>query len=176
MQRTDWTDRKFNFDFQVGVLQYIIERLRGTPARLEDALRAYPPEVLTHRHGGEWSMQEHVGHLLDLDELHEGRLDDYDAKAATLRAADMSNKKTIAADHNAKPIAKLFAEFRAAREHFVAQLEAMDEAQAARTALHPRLNRQMRVVDMAYFVAEHDDLHLALVSELARGLTGKRLG
>ncbi len=168
MQRTEWTDRKFNFDFQVGVLPYIIERLRGTPARLEDALRAHPPDVLTQRLGSEWSMQEHVGHLLDLDELHEGRLDDYDAQAAALRHADMSNKKTTAADHNAQPIEKLFAEFRAARQHFVARLEAMDEAQAARTALHPRLKQQVRVVDMAYFVAEHDDLHLALINELVR--------
>ncbi len=176
MQRTDWTDRKFNFDFPVGVLPYIIERLRGTPARLEDRLRAYSSDVLTRRLGGEWSMQEHVGHLLDLDELHEGRLDDYDAKVATLRPADMENKKTNAADHNAQPIAKLFADFRAARQHFVARLQAMDETHAARTAFHPRLKQPMRVVDLAYFVAEHDDLHLALITELAPAMKGKSDG
>ena len=36
------------------------------------------------------------------------------------------------------------------------------------TALHPRLNIPMRLVDMVLFQAEHDDYHLARISELAR--------
>jgi hypothetical protein len=173
MQRTDWPDRKFNFDFPIGVFPYIVERLRGTPARLEDMLRSYPPEIVTRRVNQEWSIQEHAGHLLDLDELHEGRLDDYDAKLAVLRRADMENKMTNEAIYNAQPIVELLAGFRAARQHFVARLEAMDEALVARTAMHPRLKQPMRVVDFAYFVAEHDDLHLALISDLARNSKAK---
>jgi hypothetical protein len=34
--------------------------------------------------------------------------------------------------------------------------------------LHPRLNQPMRVVDLLFFVAEHDDYHLARISELIR--------
>jgi hypothetical protein len=37
-----------------------------------------------------------------------------------------------------------------------------------RTALHPRLKRPMRLVDLCFFVAEHDDHHLATVTRLAR--------
>jgi hypothetical protein len=34
--------------------------------------------------------------------------------------------------------------------------------------VHPRLQQPMRVVDMAFFVAEHDDHHLARMTQLAR--------
>jgi hypothetical protein len=38
----------------------------------------------------------------------------------------------------------------------------------ASVAHHPRLNVPMRLVDMIFFQAEHDDFHLARISELIR--------
>ncbi len=37
-----------------------------------------------------------------------------------------------------------------------------------KTALHPRLKTPMRLIDSLYFVAEHDDHHLAIISNLLR--------
>jgi hypothetical protein len=56
---------------------------------------------------------------------------------------------------------------RAGRAEFVQRLESMDDAQVARTAIHPRLKKPMRVIDMAYFVVEHDDHHMASMSEIS---------
>jgi len=39
-----------------------------------------------------------------------------------------------------------------------------------KTAWHPRLKVRMRLVDLAYFVAEHDDHHLASMVIIARTL------
>jgi len=36
--RIKWTDRRFNFDFPAGIYPEMIERIRGTPARLEELL------------------------------------------------------------------------------------------------------------------------------------------
>jgi hypothetical protein len=166
MKRTKWVERKFEFDLPVGVFPCVVERLRGTPARLEEMIRALPPHVLTNRVGDAWSIQEQVGHLLDLDELHEGRLEDYEWGLEVLRPADMTNRKTYEADHNAAEVEDLLERFRAARLRFVCRLELLDEEVAARTAIHPRLQKQMRVIDMAFFVAEHDDHHLASINEL----------
>lgn len=168
MERTKWVERKFEFNLPVGVFPCVVERLRGTPARLEEMIRALPPHALTRRVGDAWSIQEQVGHLLDLDELHEGRLEDYEQGLEVLRPADMTNRKTFEADHNAAPVEGLLAAFRAARLSFVRRLEEMDEEAVARTALHPRLQKQMRVIDMALFVAEHDDHHIASITELSR--------
>jgi len=168
MKTMRWIDRTFQFSAPVEVFPTVVERLRGTPARLDEKVRSLSPAVLTRRDGDAWSMQEHLGHLLDLDELHLGRLDDFQAGAATLRAADMQNKKTYGADHNRREVKHLLQDFRRERRRFVERLESFPRAQLSRPAVHPRLKQPMRVVDMAWFVAEHDDHHLARMTELQR--------
>ena len=165
---TPWIQRRFHFDFPIGLFPSIVERLRGTPARLEEMLRPLPPRILTTRAENKWSIQEHVGHLFDLEELHEGRISDFLSGAKVLRAADMENRKTNEADHNSKPIERILQQFRESRERFVGRLELLSEAEIALVSLHPRLGQPMRLVDMAYFVAEHDDHHLARIRELSR--------
>src|SRR5205085_8451299 len=164
--RTAWLERKFNFDFPAGIFPNIVERLRGTPARLEDRLRSIPPDILTRRDGERWSMQEHAGHLLDLEALGLGRLDDFERGLETLRAADMQNRKTYDANHNANSIENILSAFRTERAEFVRRLDAYDDEFIQRTAIHPRLNQPMRVVDHAFFIAEHDDHHMASITEL----------
>jgi hypothetical protein len=163
-----WFQRTFSFDLPVGAFPAVLERLRGTPARLEELIAAIDPRLWTLEPIDGWSIQEHVGHLSDLELLHDGRLDDYDDGAGTLRAADLQNTRTEEARHNDAAMNDLLSRFRHVRTGFVARLEPMDELRVARTALHPRLGRPMRVIDMAVFVAEHDDHHLARIRELAR--------
>lgn len=161
-----WVERKFEFTMPAALFPVVVERLRGTPARLTDKLRDIPPEILTRRDGDRWSIQEHAGHLLDLDELHRGRLDDFEAGAPTLRAWDVTNRRTYEADYNAKALAEILRAFREQREEVVERLGGWKDENFVRTAIHPRLQLPMRVIDMAYFVAEHDDHHLAVMSEL----------
>ena len=163
-----WTDRTFQFTLPVEAFPVVAERLRGTPARIEEKVRSLSPAVLTRRHGEAWSMQEHLGHLVDLDELHLGRLEDFEAGAETLRAADPQNKKTHEADHNRREVKHLLQDFRRERRRFVERLESFSADQLSRSAVHPRLRQPMRVIDMAFFVAEHDDHHLARMTELQR--------
>lgn len=164
-----WVTRQFSFGFSASTFPNILERVRGTPARLEARLLSLPREILTRRGDNEsWSLQEHAGHLLDLGSLDLGRLDDYAAGLATLRAADMENRKTHTANHNADSLENILSEFRAERAEFVRRLEELDEDGVARSAIHPRLKIPMRVIDLTFFIAEHDDHHLARITELLR--------
>jgi uncharacterized damage-inducible protein DinB len=167
-----WMDRKFEFTTPVEQFPTVVERLRGTPARVEEKVRGLSPAVLTRRDGEAWSIQEHLGHLVDLDELHLGRIDDFLAGAETLRAADPRNRKTHEADHNRRDVKHLAQDFRRERRLFVERLEAIDQALLSRSAVHPRLGQPMRVLDMAWFVAEHDDHHLARMTDLVRAFAG----
>ena len=175
---TPWLERTFSFDFPVNLLPNIIERLRGTPARLEDRLHGVPREVLTDHVGARWSIQEHAGHLLDLGDLERTRLAEFTAGQQQLSRADLSNRKTNEANHNERELADLLAEFRRERDEFVRALEAADESFAGRSAIHPRLGKPMRLVDFAFFIAEHDDHHLAAISRILKtanynsGITG----
>lgn len=169
VQRAEWFTRKFSFDFlPVWMYPNVVERVRGTPARLEDLTRSLSQEILTRRDNDKWSIQEHAGHLLDLEPLGMNRLDDYEAGRAALHAADMENRKTHEANHNADTIENILAAFRAERFAFVSRLDEYDERFVQRVALHPRLKQEIRVLDLVFFIAEHDDHHLSRISELKR--------
>ena len=172
-ERIKWTDRRFNFDFPTGIYPEMIERVRGTPARLEEHLNSVSPEILIFQDQGRWSMQENAGHLLDLESLVMQRIDEYLAGSSTLHAADMSNRRTYDAHHNEVPVGTILKAFRTARQGIVERLENLEPEVFARSALHPRLNVQMRLVDMLFFQAEHDDYHLARISELKTQLVKK---
>jgi hypothetical protein len=167
-EKLKWADRTFSFAFPVGVYPEMIERLRGTPARLEDRVKRMAPEILTRRDDDRWSIQENAGHLLDLEALVKQRLEEYLAGAKTLHAADMSNRKTYEADHNKDSIESILTSFRQQRTRLVERLDSLEPQLFAAVAHHPRLNVPMRLVDMLFFQAEHDDYHLARISELIR--------
>ncbi len=76
------------------------------------------------------------------------------------------------ANHNARSVAALLRDFRKSRAELVRQLEAFPDSMSGHAALHPRLKMPMNVVDLAYFVAEHDDYHLTRISELLRSDKG----
>lgn len=172
VQRIAWFTREFSFDLlPLWMYPNVVERVRGTPARLEDLTRSLPRETLTRRDGDKWSIQEHAGHLLDLERLGMNRLDDFEAGRETLHAADVENRKTHEADHNSNSIENILTRFRAERMEFVRRLDEYDEAFVQKTAIHPRLKMKIRVLDLAFFIAEHDDHHLARISELVRLFT-----
>jgi hypothetical protein len=72
-----WFERKFEFSFPLELLPNLRARLRGTPARLEEALRSRSHDMLISKTQPEWSAQEHAGHLLDLEPLWLARVGDY---------------------------------------------------------------------------------------------------
>jgi hypothetical protein len=81
-------------------------------------------------------------------------------------AADLSNRQTHEANHNARSIGEILGEFRKARLRLVDCVQEKDSALFGRSRLHPRLKKPMRLVDHLYFAAEHDDHHLASIWEL----------
>ena len=168
IERMAWFERRFSFDLPAWMYPNVVERLRGTPARLEDRLSSLPREMLVGRDGDKWSIQEHAGHLLDLEALEVKRLEDYAAGRERLTPADTENRKTYEANHNSKEILEILQAFRRERMEFVERLERLDEEFRQRSAIHPRLQVPMRVIDLAFFKAEHDDHHLARISELIR--------
>ena len=164
-----WFERKFDFAFPVEQYPNLCVRLRGTPARMEEMLRGAPRDVLIGKSGKMWSAQEHAGHLADLEPLWAARVEDFLSGGDTLTVADLTNRKTHEANHNARELSAILAEFRAARLGLLDRVGRFEPALFGRAKLHPRLRQPMRLVDHLYFVAEHDDHHLAKIWELIEG-------
>jgi uncharacterized damage-inducible protein DinB len=162
---TPWFERKFEFKYPVGYFPVIVERLRGTLPRLESVVKNVPEDKLTSKADG-WSVKEHIGHLYDLEELWYARIEDYLSGKGILTPADLLNTKTHEANHNAKKVAELLEQFSDARNRLIEKIKDADEATALLTAIHPRLQTPMRMIDCLFFVAEHDDHHLTKMREL----------
>jgi hypothetical protein len=166
IERSRWLERDFAFGLPLSRFPDVLERLRGTPARLDERLAGQRPALLLARSGGSWSIQENVGHLLLVEELVDGRLDDFLAGAEELRPAGYDASRVEVARFNDRPVEGLLAPFRVARLRHVGRLEALARSDAARTAFHPRLKRTVNVLDMMVFAADHDDHHLARITQL----------
>jgi len=166
MQRMQWIERKFQFEIPVGWLPNVMARLSGTAPRLSELTSGLSDDLLVYQPGEKWSIKEHIGHLSDLEELHEGRLQDFRDRKALLRAADMKNVATEAANHNASTIDQLIKAFVLRRKAFLEALDSLDDATQEFVSLHPRLKVPMKPVDMATFTAEHDDHHIASIVEI----------
>jgi uncharacterized damage-inducible protein DinB len=165
-----WFERKFEFSFPVELHPNLCARLRGTPARLEEVLHGRSHKILIRKAQEKWSAQEHAGHLLDLEPLWLARVGDYAAASDQLTATDLRNRKTDEANYNARPLEQILTEFRAARERLLKRVDELDTSLFGRTIPHPRLKTPMRLVDHLYFVAEHDDHHLARMWELVNAV------
>lgn len=163
MHRTPWFDRHFASIEDNGLLPGILERLDGTAPRLRALLRG-----VAHVRAADagWSIAKEVGHLIDLEPLWLDRVRDLERGETVMTAADLTNRATHEADHDSWPLAQLVDRFETARDTLVATLRGAADEVLERSARHPRLGTPMRIVDLAYFVAEHDDHHLARMREL----------
>jgi uncharacterized damage-inducible protein DinB len=161
-----WFERKFDFSFPVELYPDLCMRLRGTPARLEEVVRGCPAERMLRPPHGKWSAQEHAGHLLSLEPLWFARVEDFVTGGSELTVADLSNRSTDEARYNTQALGTILVDFRRARMQMVDRLQQLDAASFACVLQHPRLKVPMRLVDHLFFVAEHDDHHLAIIWEL----------
>lgn len=163
MLRTPWFDRLFPPVEDNGLLPGILERLEGTAPRLRSLLvgveRASPVDT-------GWSVAQEVGHLIDLEPLWLRRVHDIMQGQPVLTVADLSNRATHDGDHDQWPVAQLLERFERARRALVTALRGASDVDLERSARHPRLGTPMRLIDLAHFVAEHDDHHLARLREL----------
>lgn len=173
MKHIKWVDRVFRFDFPVELLPNILERLQGTPARINEITATLTENQMQYKPDSRWSIKEHIGHLCDLETVHEKRIDDFLEGKPVLSAADMSNAATYHANYNAVALEQLLLNFAAGRTQFISRVEALADEKQRFASVHPRLKQAMRPVDLCYFVAEHDDHHLLSMRMIRNAVQNK---
>ena len=170
MNRQKWFDKKFSFEFSQDNYQSILAKLIENPEKISNLVSSLPVTVLTHKIDNSWSIQENVGHLIDLEELHSNRIDDFIEGKETLKPADLNNKKTDEANHNNETISALLDKLKFVRKDFVNRIKSLDAEVLQRSSIHPRLKQPMRPIEMAQFVLEHDEHHIETIKELIKKL------
>ncbi len=166
MSRLAWFERKFTFGIDPRLLPFLVERLRGTIARVESKVRDVPDAALSTRHEGKWSVKEIIAHLAEVDEIAFKRIEEIKRGVSPMSPAVIQPSR----DYNSWPIADVIAYFADSRTRNVSQYDQLDPSDLQKTSRHPRLGVMMNPVDLAWFDAEHDDHHLVRVGEIIAAL------
>ena len=170
--RPSWPQRKFQFVHPPWMLADFIERLRGTVPRLRYLLEGIGDDAAHTQVDGKWSIAQNIGHLSDVEELWQVRLEDLRQGRKTYTPAVAARFQELAKRHEARSVEVLLAELAIRRSSLVDALaRAPAELQEA-TAFHERLQVPMRLVDCAQFYAEHDDHHLLRIRTIRSLLAG----
>jgi uncharacterized damage-inducible protein DinB len=170
MKKTPWFERKFPAIEDNGLFPTILERLDGTAARLTDKMKRLKGN-LTHAQAGKWSIKKEIGHLIDLEPLWHERAKQILRGEGNLLIADLTNQKTHEANHDDFSVSDLIKLFKIEREKLMYTLQNITENDLNKEAIHPRLGTPMRLIDLAFFVAEHDDHHLAQITHAGADLS-----
>ena len=164
--RPPWAQRKFSFVHPQWMLADFVERLRGTLPRLDALIAGLDDSRAQLQLEGTWSIAQNIGHLSDVEELWQERLEDLRKGRKTYTPAVGSRFQELAKRHQECSVAETLGELKARRTRLVDALaQASPELQAS-SAFHERLQVPMRLIDCAQFYAEHDDHHLIRIRRL----------
>ena len=166
MSLSKWFERKFEFNFDVEQYSVIYQRLQQAPETLNTFLQNIPEPILIHQPDGKWSVKEQLGHLALLEPLWRTRIHDILEKKPVLTPTDLDNKKTSEAGFNFYTIAELLQHFADERKETLSLLDSINLKDQQGTSLHPRMQQPMRIIDIMYFTAEHDDHHMGVMQEM----------
>ncbi len=169
MVKTKWFDRKFASIEDNGILPCIIERLEYTDVRLRKKIERLNVQIINGDFNGMWSIKKEIGHLIDLEPLWYERMLQIIKGEDNLKVADLTNRKTHDTDYDSGDINDLINCFGEERIKMIYLLRNATLKSMENIAKHPRLGTPMRLIDLAFFVAEHDDHHLAQITYLANG-------
>jgi uncharacterized damage-inducible protein DinB len=164
--RPSWGQRTFSFVHPQWMLADFVERLRGTLPRLDALVAGLDDARAQLQLEGKWSIAQNVGHLSDVEELWQERLEDLREGRKTYTPAVASRFQELAKRHAERSVAETLDELRARRARLVDALEHASPELQASSAFHERLQVPMRLVDCAQFYAEHDDHHLLRIRRL----------
>lgn len=166
MNSMRWFDRQMTFGLPKEMLPFYLERLDGTFPRIERKVKGLTDAQLTFRPDGKWSIKQHIGHLAEVDQVANKRIQEMRSGAAMMSPAVFEPQ-----DYNPWPIAKVLDFFLSTRNSNIGAYKAIPDNELLKSSKHPRLGVMMTPVDLAWFDAEHDDHHLVKINEIIFTLT-----
>lgn len=165
MKTIKWFEREFDFNYGAEQFPTILERLKNAPLLYKD-FASLPENLLQYKPENKWSIKENIGHLLLLEPLWLKRFHEIREGKTEMSPADLSNSATDEADFNKESLQDILNRFMDMRNETVIFLESLQQEDYLRSSLHPRLRNAMRMIDLMFFVAEHDTHHLQTIQQI----------
>lgn len=158
-----WFDRKFDFSFGMEMYGTLLARLQAAPNMFKQITSVLPAGVQVLKPGQKWSVKENIGHLILLEPLWQKRFEEIKKGSLGMSPADVSNRATDEMNFNKFSLQELTSSFTSQRAGTINFLNGVHQTDFSKRSIHPRLQQPMRIIDLMYFVAEHDWHHLDAV-------------
>src|SRR5689334_1608695 len=142
MKRLDWFERSFTFGVPKGMLPFYLERLEGTIYRIEHKVKGVNDEVLSTKYNDKWSIKQNIGHLAEVDQVGNKRIDEMLAGIPVMLPAVFEPQ-----DYNPLPIEKVVEFFETTRLSNIQKYRGLSDMHLSKSSLHPRLKLLMTPVD-----------------------------
>lgn len=165
MNNLPWFERNLKFGYPIEMLPYFLERLEGSIVRIQSKVKGVDDKILSTRLNDKWSIKQNIGHLAEVDEIANKRMDEMVKEIPILSPAVFEPQ-----DYNPWPIEKVLELFKTTRLKNLIKYKSIPEGDLLKSSLHPRLKVQMTPVDLAWFDAEHDDHHFLTINKILKEL------
>jgi N-acetylglutamate synthase-like GNAT family acetyltransferase/uncharacterized damage-inducible protein DinB len=165
----NWFERKFDFNLSKADFEILLDRLDKNAERLRKITVGTPEQILNFKPSGKWSIKEHIGHLSILESIWQKRFLEIKEQKPEMSSADLNNTATNESLLNQYTLETLIVEFQCKRQKTIQLLKNFKATDFKNSLLHPRLKQPMRIIDLMYFVAEHDDHHIYHLSNILNG-------
>jgi hypothetical protein len=165
MNNLPWFERNLKFGYPIEMLPYFLERLEGSIIRIQSKVKGIDDKILSARLNDKWSIKQNIGHLAEVDEIANKRMDEMVNGMPTLSPAVFEPQ-----DYNPWPIEKVLEFFKTTRLKNLIKYKSISETDLLKSSLHPRLKVPMTPVDLAWFDAEHDDHHFVTINKILKEL------
>jgi len=161
-----WFNRKFNFNISMEKLPELLGSMELSVLKFRKVTHGRFEKQLNYKPNGKWSIKEHIGHLWILESLWQRRFLEIKENKAKMSATDLTNQATNQSFFNQFSIEKLLSDFQEERANTIRIIENMSERDFQNSLHHTRLNQPMRIIDLMYFITEHDIHHLNALLEI----------
>ncbi|HEU5290964.1 MAG TPA: DinB family protein [Cyclobacteriaceae bacterium] len=165
MNNLPWFERNLKFGYPKEMLPYFLERLEGSIVRIQTKVKGVDDKVLSNKLNNKWSIKQNIGHLAEVDEIANKRLDEMVNGITPMSPAVFEPQ-----DYNPWSIERVLELFKNNRLKNLTKYKSIRESDLLKSSLHPRLKVEMTPVDLAWFDAEHDDHHLVTINGILKEL------
>ncbi len=142
-----------------------LDQLLTFPISLKAVIGKIDTRLLLERPQQKWSIQTHAGHLLTMESLWIGRLDDYFLERPALRPWNGTNADTEAAQFDLQNISQILDDLESIRTAHVNMIKQNLEILSPRNCLHESSGKQMSFLEHLQWIVDHDHKHLNIINE-----------
>ncbi|WP_020533251.1 DinB family protein [Flexithrix dorotheae] len=164
MNQIGWFERQFEFPGNQNIFPSLLERLEGTSIRLRVKTLKISDSIQVIRPEGKWSIMENIRHLLEMELVWQKFISSI---LKGKRIINLSNTKSPASPQlNNENVDHLLIQFADQRRITLETISKLKNDKIFKNAFYTPLQRPLSILDLAYYMAEHDDHHLARITNI----------